>query len=189
VSDAKTDDISTVEIHHKGQIVEVICYPIVGDITNPNLVDSGQLDSYDQILKSGHSKAIGGTNKRPFSGYSEPIFKAKSFKPVTSHAPGLDEEVQFPGAHPRVFLPDFLDYFQQLLLFVHSMQIAIQALMKRLLSDSYGSIHSVHFDFVSFTVCPEPLEGVEKYFFLISIPYSCSASSIIFSRKSMRICF
>src|SRR5690606_29273390 len=140
--------VSTVEIHHKGQIVKAVFYLIVGDIANPNLVDSGQLVSYNQIVKSGHPKTIGSTNKRPLFGYFEPIFKAKGFKSVTSHPTWLDDEVQFTCTHPRVFIPDILDYFQELLLFVHCMQVAIQAFMKRLLSDAYGSIHGVHFELV-----------------------------------------
>src|SRR5690606_20919743 len=88
-----------------------------------------------------------------------------------------------------MLFPDLTNHSKQLMSLVHQMQVTIQSFMERLLSDPYGPIHLVHFDLVRLPVCPEPLNGVEEYFFLMSTPYSFSANSIIFSRKSILICF
>src|SRR5206468_1777183 len=81
------------------------------------------------------------------------------------------------------------DHRHQLLLLFQHLQIPIQMLMKSLLAYSHRPIHLVHFVAVPFPLRPEPAERGVEYFFLISTPYSASASSIILSKKSICICF
>src|SRR5690606_39633750 len=108
---------------------------------------------------------------------------------VASQECRLYHETKLSRPQFGVVQPNLPDQSANLLSRIHATQVTVQPFVQTLSGYPYGPVQVHHFDLVPFPVRPEPLDRLEEYFFLMSIPYSFSASSIIFSRKSIWICF
>jgi hypothetical protein len=101
-----------VQIHDEGQKVESFLDLIVGDITDPDLVDTPQFPIDQKIRKPCHTPAIRGSAERPLFFNLKAILEAKDLKSVSPHMNWAEHIVHLTCRKRRIFPADLHHYTQ-----------------------------------------------------------------------------
>jgi hypothetical protein len=81
----KTLYFPSVSIHHKSQVIEFIFVFVIGNVTNPYLVGTTQLDLSDKIIESYYTQTIGCSTPVLFRNDHKPVLSVPLIKAISTH--------------------------------------------------------------------------------------------------------